>query len=367
MPHSDQKICHLTSAHAHNDTRIFLKESCSLYEAGYDVSLVVPHDKDEIIDGIKILGIPTPKNRRERILQTTKQVYKRALECDADIYHFHDPELMPMGLRLKRKGKKVIYDVHEDVPRQILVKEWMPLAMRRMLPGLVELYENRCARKYDAIIVPTPHLKERFQKLNKSVWEVCNFPSTKDLKYSGENYSITNPGCYVGGLSNTRGIRQIAEATNKVGLSLNLCGIFQSIGLKEEVLSKFDNVEYLGFLGRTDISGILCNSSMGFVTLLDTPNDSMSYPIKLFEYMAAGIPVISSDFPVYRNIVEGYNCGICVDPLDIDAICSAINEIRNNKEYSDELRKNGRKAITEKFNWDTQAIKLIECYQSVSK
>lgn len=363
------KICHITTVHSRYDIRIFWKECMASAGAGNEVILIVNDNQDdEDINGVKILSIKNPStNRITRILSRVAKVkvFTKAKDLRADIYHFHDPELLGLGVKLKKQGFHVIYDSHEDVPRQILTKGWIPRFLRRIASVIFEIYEKNCAKKFDAIVVPTPYIKEKFKRWNDSVWEVCNFPSTDDIKYSGEGYSNCNPGCYVGGLSNTRGIRQICEATHKMGLSLNLCGEFQSKGLKQEILGKFKNVNYLGILGRTGISEVLCNSSMGFVTLLDTPNDSMSYPIKLFEYMAAGIPVISSNFPVYRGIVEVYNCGICVDPLDVDAICDAIDRIRNNRAYSDELRNNGHKAVIEKFNWNTQAEKLLKCYGSI--
>ncbi len=368
MKENCMKICHITTVHPRYDIRIFRKECVSAAEAGNQVTLIVNDNlDDEEINGVSIVSIKSPSsNRVSRILSSAakRRAYKKASDLKADIYHFHDPELLGVGIKLKKQGFRVIYDSHEDVPRQILAKEWIPPLFRRIVAIVFELYENRCVREYDMIIVPTPHIKERFQKWNNFVWEVCNFPSLKEINYSGDNYSNSNPGCYVGDLSNNRGIRQIAEAAHKTGLRLNLCGKFHSIGLERELLKQFDNVKYLGILGRSEISNILCNSSMGFVTLLNTPNDVMSYPIKLFEYMAAGIPVISSNFPVYKEIVEGHNCGICVDPLDIDAICDAINEIRNDKEYSDELRNNGYKAIIDKYNWESQARVLMECYKS---
>ena len=362
------KICHITTVHERYDIRIFWKECISAAKAGNQVFLIVNDDlDDEEVGGVKLFTIKSPStNRISRILskQTKKKAYERAIDMDADIYHFHDPELLSVGTKLKKQGLCVIYDSHEDVPRQILGKEWIPSFIRPLISRVYEQYENRCARKFDCIIAPTPHIKERFEKLNNSVWEICNFPSFEDIKYSGENYSNDNPGCYVGGLSNNRGIKQIAEATDKVGLRLNLCGKFESIGLKQELLNNYKDVEHLGVLGRNDISEVLCNSSMGFVTLLNTPNDAMAYPIKLFEYMAAGIPVIASKFPVYKEIVDGNNCGICVDPMDIGQICDAINKIKSDKEYADILRRNGYKAIIEKYNWESQAAKLIRCYNN---
>ncbi|NLW44483.1 MAG: glycosyltransferase family 4 protein [Syntrophomonadaceae bacterium] len=364
------KICHITTVHPRYDIRIFWKECISAARAGNEVILIVNDGMDdEEINGVKILSLKSKaKNRLSRIfsISVKRKAYKKAIELKADIYHFHDPELLGLGKKLKKQGFRVIYDSHEDTPRQILAKEWMPRFARKVVSMLFERYENRCVRMYDAIIVPTPHLKERFSRLHNSVWEVCNFPSLEDISYSGERYSNSNPGCYIGELTYTRGIRQIAEATHKVGIRLNLCGVFHSKGLERELSEKYDNIQYMGFLGRKEISRVLSTSSMGFVTLFDTPNDANSYPIKLFEYMAAGIPVVASDFPVYKEVVEGNNCGICVDPRNIDAICAAINKIRDNKAYADELRNNGYRAVVERYNWESQAEVLMECYNSVN-
>ena len=171
-----KKVCHLTSVHPKIDTRIFYKECKTLVDAGYDVTLVVQNDKDEVIDGVKILCIDTPKNRKERMLHTTRHVYKRALECNADIYHFHDPELMPIGLKLKRKGKKVIYDVHEDVPRQILSKQWIPAPLRKIISWVIERIEIYAAKRFDCIVTATDYIAGHFVKLNNNVIAVKNYP-----------------------------------------------------------------------------------------------------------------------------------------------------------------------------------------------
>jgi glycosyltransferase involved in cell wall biosynthesis len=363
------KICHLTSVHSRYDSRIFLKEAVSAAEAGHEVYLLVnDNTKDEINRGVVIKSIHVKeRGRLSRIFskKIKRELLKQAVQIDADIFQFHDPELLGLGKKLRRRGYNVIYDVHEDVPRQILFKEYLPKLVRGLVSKSFEVYENQSARKYNSIVVPTPYLKNRFSKLNNSVWEVCNFPRMDDIKFAPEKYDNQNPSCYVGGLTEMRGIFEISEATQVAGQTLILCGEFFSKSMRKEILDKFDNIDYRGQVDRKEISKILANSSIGFVTLLGAPNDYYAYPIKMFEYMAAGIPVIASNFPLYKKIVEGNSCGICVNPTNVAEIVDAIKRIQSDAEYAKSLGSQGRKAIEEKYSWEQQIPSLMECYGAV--
>ena len=198
-------ICHITSVHSANDTRIFHKECKTLVNAGYAVTLVVQHETDEVINGVQIKGIKAPKSRKERMLKTAKQVYIRALECNADIYHFHDPELIGVGLKLKRKGKKVIYDVHEDVPRQILSKHWIPAPLRKIVSWVEVKTENYTSKRFDYIITATPYIRDRFLKINKHTVDVNNYTLLSELHIPELNWDYKElVVCYVGGIGQIR-------------------------------------------------------------------------------------------------------------------------------------------------------------------
>lgn len=362
------KVCHMTSVHALNDTRIFFKECRTLRDAGYDVTLIVQHDKDEIIDGIFIKAIDKPRNRLERMLKSTRQVYKRALECDADIYHFHDPELIPVGLRLKWKGKKVIYDVHEDVPRQILSKQWIPAPLRKVLSWMIERIENYSVKRFDYIMTATPFIRDRFLKINKRTLDINNYPILSELHVPNADWSSKEKtACYIGGISKVRGIHEMVDAIGMTEGSMLLAGNFESTVEREIVVKKngWNRVKELGYINRDEVKAVLSRSMVGMVVLHPISNYVDALPVKMFEYMSAGLPVIASHFPMWKEIVDGNNCGRCVDPLNVYEISNAINWIMDNPEQAKRMGDNGRRAVEQKYNWEQEGIKLLEIYEGL--
>ena len=163
------KVCHITSAHPDGDVRIFHKECVSLAAEGYDVSLVIPNTESRIESGVNIVSfVYKPSSRLSRFTKSVNLAYKKALELDADIYHLHDPELLRIAAKLKNKGKKVIYDAHEDLPRQILSKKYLKPIVRKLISSRIEKYENKVVKKLDAIVTATPYIRDRFLKVNKN-------------------------------------------------------------------------------------------------------------------------------------------------------------------------------------------------------
>ncbi|WP_163099323.1 glycosyltransferase family 4 protein [Peribacillus alkalitolerans] len=368
------KICHITSVHSAHDTRIFIKECQSLQKAGHEVSFIVPNAKDEIIEGVQIIGVSsTAKNQIERMRNTTNAVFSRAVQEDADVYHFHDPELIPIGLKLKAKGKKVIYDVHEDVPEQVLSKQWIPKPLRKTISKAVKGYERYASKKFDAVVTATPHIANRFKTYNPNTVAIHNYPLLHELASEQVQSDAASPNnaLYIGGIYVLRGIKEMVESVEKVNQEmecrLTLAGSFAPKSLEDEVkkMSGFAYTDFLGFLNRGEVKDVLAKANMGLVLLHPEPRFVVSLPIKMFEYMSAGLPVIASNFPIWKDIVEANDCGLCVDPLNTDEIAEAIKSILTNPEKAQEMGRNGRKAVMDIYNWEKESEKLVQLYQSL--
>ena len=362
------KIVHLTSVHSSFDTRIFHKECKTLTQLGYEVVLVVQHEKHEKIDEIQIRALPKPKNRIERIIHTSWQVYRLAIQENAQIYHFHDPELIPIGLLLKAQGKKVIYDVHEDVPRQIMNKPYIAKCLRGLISWITEKGENFASRHFNVIITATPYIKKRFSKLGCYVIDINNYPILDELHLPNVNWCNKEKViCYIGGISEKRGIGEMVEAIGQIDAKLLLAGNFLNMSYRKQVMSMdgWVNVQELGHLDRQQVAQALARSVAGLVLLHPIINYIDALPVKMFEYMSAKIPVIASNFPLWIEIVEGNQCGICVDPLNTQALTEAIKWIFNHPEQAKIMGENGRKAIEQKYNWQIESEKLIKIYKEL--
>lgn len=371
------KVCHLTSVHPAEDIRIFVKECQSLLKGGHDVSLIVANQKTYTKDGIKIISVQTPSsNRYIRMMKSIIGVYKEAVLQNADVYHFHDPELMPVGLLLKGKGKKVIYDVHEDVPEQVLSKQWIPSFLRKPISKIVKQIEQFASKRFDAIVTATPTINNRFKTYNSNSVIVHNFPILNELLDQNEttkSKSFEEPSIvYVGGITTLRGIEEMGQAiqlvNNTHNVNLVLAGNFMPNSLETETKDKsyWKYFDFKGFVSREGIKEILSKSTLGLVILHPEPRYVVSYPIKLFEYMSAGIPVVASNFPIWRDIVEGENCGKCVDPLNPEEIAQTINWFINHPDEAKQMGENGRTAIQTKYNWEAESKTLNDLYSKLA-
>ncbi|MEQ9010061.1 MAG: glycosyltransferase family 4 protein [Algiphilus sp.] len=321
-------------------------------------------------EGISIIDTGRKfSSRQRRATSGAWRMFRAVRAARPAVAHFHDPELIPVGLALKLFGIKVIYDVHEDVPRQILRKHWIPALLRRPIAWAASFTEWIGARVFDAIVPATPKIAERFPAAKTVV--VQNFPILDELVVPDpQPYAArASAFAYVGGITRERGIMEMLHAMKSLpanqGARLELAGAFTPANLEEEARASggWARVRFHGWADRPTVARLLGGCRAGFILLHPNGRYEDSYPVKMFEYMAAGLPVITSDFPLWRHIVEGAGCGLLVDPLDPQAIADAMQWILDHPAEAEEMGRRGRQAVVEKYNWEAESRKLIALYE----
>ena len=291
------RVAHISSAHQRNDIRIFVKECSSLARAGYDVRLYVGDDKGEaVVNGVDIhdVGASAPGRFRRMIIKPWR-IWSALRRNREKVVHFHDPELIPITLLLHWAGTSVVYDAHEDVPRQILSKPWLPNGTRRIIAGLFEAVENFAARRYTAVVTATPHIAARFARIGARTLDINNYPLPNELVAVPKPDQQAAPRtrsrsvCYIGGISAIRGVREIIAALPAANATLLLAGPFENAALEAELraMPGWQNVQYKGVVSREGVRDILAEASIGLVLFHPMPNHIYALPNKMFEYMSA--------------------------------------------------------------------------------
>ncbi|MEW5825441.1 MAG: glycosyltransferase family 4 protein [Candidatus Bipolaricaulota bacterium] len=361
-------IAHVTTVHSPADTRIFGREARSLARHGYAVSLLAPRAHQSIEDGVSVLPIGLPRGRLGRMFLGTRSAYHLARQLAPSLCHIHDPELLLTGWLLAPQRCALVYDAHEDTAAQILDKEWMPRPLRRPAARIFDVLERRLAARCDAVIAATEAIARRFPRATV----VHNYPDLEAFPAPLPRQPQAHARlAYVGGLTRLRGARQMVEALGSLrsqGVSLEVIGTIQPTQLASELAA-------LPGAGRLALHGhrpwhdawrwVVEHGDIGLLLYQPARNHTEALPTKLFEYMAAGLPVIASDFPLWREIVEGAGAGLLVDPQDPQAIAAAIERLVEDPVLRQTMGENARKAAVEKYNWATEAEKLFALYREV--
>lgn len=368
-------LVHLTTVHPRDDVRIYQKEVRSLarhFDA--DLVLIVADGKGNVTDGdMRILDVgPRSPSRLTRALRGSVRAFRqiRSLESRPDIIHFHDPELIPLGMILSWLGYRLIYDVHEDLPRDIMSKTWIPSTIRSLVGKIAALVEHAAALTFDGISAATPTIAVRFPAPKTAV--VRNFPILSELDALSAEVYDERPlhFVYVGGLAEIRGAKEMVNAIAQFDRSnalLKLAGVFQPPELAFDLarMSGWERTEYVGWKDRNGVAELLTSARAGLVLLHPLINYVDALPVKMFEYMAAGLPVIASDFPLWRKIIDSSGCGLLVDPFDSKAVAAAMEWIIENPAEAEHMGRRGRQAIEETYNWDIEARALFRLYRDI--
>jgi len=371
------KICHVISGYQRTDARIFYRQCLSLRDHGFDVCILTNDGQsNEVIEGIPIISCTSaPAGRKKELLMASHLFYDHAIAIDADAYQLHSPELLPLGVKLKRHGKAVVYDAHEDMPNHILEKEWLPPWSRPMVSRAFAFYMNRVLRRFDEVISPHSHVAHSLrERIGKGIL-VANFPLVKKRPNSSEDEYLArrNLFCYSGTVYSFSNQVTIAAALSELeGAQYQIAGYIDDE--QREMLRNSaagSRITYLGRLNQAELAKFYSSSIAGIVVLdyrLNLGNRLGSYAVnKIFEYMEAGLPIICTDYDLWKDIVDRYRCGICVKPGDVPGLRRAMRSIMADKKAAFQMGINGRRAVEKEFNWTSEEAKYCKMFSDLLK
>lgn len=365
-------ICHVTSVHTTFDTRIFHKECKTLRQAGHDVTLVAQADwKEKIVDGVHVVGLPKVSQRYQR-LRLWQLIVREIERLKPDVVHLHDPELLLIASLFR--AARVVYDCHEPYAETMLSRWWIPRGLRYPMNKLVGLVEPLLARRTDAIVVTADEHAYRFRGTGRPIVLLRNFPMLAGFDLPRSNNGKV--AVHLGQQTRVRGCSVMIEAMRSIVQSvpeaqLHLVGPFDDPVYEAEIGRQISSyglgraVLRTGQVPYGDVPGWLAKATVGLVALQETEKFKTCIPTKLFEYMIAGLPVVSSDLPPARKFMEGIECGFLVEAADPQQFAAATERLLRDPEQARRMGENGRKAVELKYNWATEAQKLIKLYQEL--
>ncbi|KIO46672.1 MULTISPECIES: glycosyltransferase [Porphyromonadaceae] len=354
------KICHLTVAHGRYDARILKRECYSLKKVGHEVILLCADNKpDEVLNGVRIVswGKKTlSKFQRAKLLLFPRRLAKDALKQNADIYQFHDLELIVLGLYLKKRGKKVIFDAHENWEAYITEINFLPKFLSKILSKRLTFFYKKHLNDFDAIFTVSPNMVSNLKQYSDQVYFVPNYPIINHLHEISQQKDQTF--IYAGTVYEMSNQKQILQALTRVpAAKYTIVGkINPELKKQLQTMPASKRVTFIDWVSKTDLDQYYSKALAGLVVFdyvgICCYTEGQLGSNKIFEYMDMGLPVICTDFRLWKElIIDKYHCGICVPPGDSKAIAQAMQYIIDHKDEAYQMGKNGQKAISEEFNW----------------
>lgn len=368
----------LTSVHPPFDIRIFHRQARTLAANGYDVTLIARHTRREVRDGVTVSPLPFFSARLLRPVLWPLLLWK-ALRLKADIYHFHDPELLPLGYLLQVVTRKpVIYDSHEHLADSILTKLWIPAPLRRLVSALVERLEKSIARRLAAVVAVTPEIAELFRKEKANAAVIGNVPvlgywPQDELPATRQPVVI-----YVGLLNKCRGIETLLDAASLLkqavpAARVHLLGSIEWAGVEERYVTHLQerllegSIELLGTVPHEELPKYVTRAAVGWIPWLESPNNVRGMPNKLFEYMAASLPLVVPDFGLISRIVRETGCGLVAKTGDPRDHAEKLAYMLTHPDEATEMARRGFRIVHDVYNWDVEKQKLLALYRELTQ
>ena len=369
----------LTSVHEPFDPRIFQRQARSLAAAGYRVTLVAGADSDGGGHGVHVWALPRPRSRLGRPLLWGRML-RVALRLHADCYHFHDPELLPLGLLLRLlTGRPVIYDAHEYYRDEIRTRPWLPAPLRRMAAETVHAVETLVAGRLSAVVAVNEHMAEGFRRRGARAVAVHNYPRLEVFGTIAPLPAQPAPVVgYTGLLTRQRGLETLwwagrmlraltADAEIQVTGRVDWSGLPPALPRDGGRWHTEAGVQFRGSVPAAAVPAVVAATTVGWIPFRATPNNEHTIPLKLLEYMAAGRPVVASRLGFMAAIVQEAHCGILVSADDAAAHARALMHLLTHPAEARAMGERGRAAVRARYSWEAEQERLLELYRELSQ
>ncbi|WP_416147720.1 glycosyltransferase [Salipaludibacillus sp. HK11] len=369
------KVVHISTVHHPMDPRIMLKECQSLAKMGFDVTLVVKETEGvpTELSGVKLIFLKKYHRRFLSMFLSPIEAYRKAKKLEADYYHFHDPELLPVGRMLKTKNNTVVYDVHEDYESGIVTRDYFNKAIRLGLSKIYKMIERVTVNPMKVVLA-----EKYYQEKYPNGTCILNYPKVDDQKLAkvDRNLSGKHHLLYTGNVTEDRGallhaILPALDPTIRVHLigkcSSNLYGAMKSIAGEHADRLSVTGIDQ--FITKDIIDNTYKQDCWlaGVAIFPDSDHYRRKELTKFFEYMLAGLPIICSGFPMWKEFIDKYQCGITVDPDNKEEMKRAITYLKENPLEAKKMGENGRIAVLKELNWEAEATKLKDVYLQEEK
>lgn len=361
-------IVHLTTVHHPRDPRISHKQIPTLEENGFETTLVVSGRPEQIPSSLSTVSLSPARSRFQRLM-LQGSVYRKALALDADAYHVHDPELIPLAFGLRAAtGAVVVYDMHEDYcGRQELTG--------RLLRGL----ERWCFSWVDHVIVA----EQKYESILVGESVPYTFVGNYYKPYEEEPSPLpsTSPPwhlLYTGSIANHRGLStmlRLAARLKEMGRSdvMTLVGIYRRAEerrraerfIREKGIEPLvQRIGWTDYVPASEMGPFYREADVGLALFEPTPNHKKSLLTKFYEYLHYGLPIICSNFPLWREFVEENDCGAVVPPGDPDAVLEVLDQWRERPERYRTCAQNARSAAS-RYRWEKMGERLVRLYRDL--
>jgi glycosyltransferase involved in cell wall biosynthesis len=370
---SPARVVQVAIGHPVDDGRVRAKIGRALVRGGYESHLLCPGGQPGTADDGVIVHPHTISESRIDRVRRHRDLARTAVALNPDVLHVHEPIMLGAVIRA-RSSAKVVWDVHENYELELSTREWIPKLLRRLVWRVWDYRERKLLRHVDLILVATPPLADRYVPLHPNVVVIPNL--TEIEIYDGPHEWTKPHAVFAGSIFESRGLLQVIEAIGKLrkdgfDLPMTIAGSIESHELEKRLLHAIsthgvsDLIKYVGILPREEVVDLCRSATIGVVTHLPESQGDVAWPVKMFEYMACGLPLVYTTLGAMVHLVDNNDIGIGVEPFDIDALAQALHKLGSCPELAAHYAENGRKLIADKYHWSIVEPTLLERYANL--